>query len=343
MSVDHLDCGAASEILLLDADHLSETLRTLLPDSRDSGFAVTQEELDPAEFRWRFENALDARAVHDGEQPGLGTDDQPIDDDGLPDYPTLAVLLRARMHALQASSRPKAPHGDHGTEFAALEKFGQLIGNWAGASGALAPAASRDRATVAMLPPKRKKSDGVAPVYQIKVELRRAKPPIWRRLEVPADISLARLHGVIQAAFDWHDSHLHVFETPHGEFGAADAELGHRADGPVTLEQVAPTVRSKIRYTYDFGDDWQHDILVEKVLSRDETARYPRCTGGRRAAPPEDCGGIWGYAYLAEALADPNHPEHAEKLEWLGLDDATQFDPAAFDANAVAQALSRRR
>lgn len=111
----------------------------------------------------------------------------------------------------------------------------------------------------------------------------------------------------------------------------------------MTLEQVAPDAQSKIRYTYDFGDDWEHDILVEKALDRDETASYPRCTGGRRAAPPEDCGGVWGYADLVEALTDPAHPEHGDKLEWLGLDDAAQFDPTGFDATAVTRALSRLR
>ncbi len=75
----------------------------------------------------------------------------------------------------------------------------------------------------------------------------------------------------------------YVFETPYGCFGIADADLGHRAEAPVTLEQVAPAVNSKLRYTYDFGDDWDHDILVENVLKHNETAAFPRCTGGRRA------------------------------------------------------------
>ena len=173
--------------------------------------------------------------------------------------------------------------------------------------------------------------------------LRGAKPPIWRRLEVPADISLARLHTVIQIAFGWDDSHLHVFETPYGSFGTADADLGHRSETSVTLEQVAPAVNSKLRYTYDFGDDWEHDILVEKVLDHDETAAYPRCTGGRRAAPPDDCGGIWGYAELVEVLNDPADQEHNDRLEWLGLDAAAEFDPDRFDAEAVTRALSFAR
>ncbi len=149
--------------------------------------------------------------------------------------------------------------------------------------------------------------------------------------------------AVIQAAFGWDDSHLHVFETPYGEFGRADRELGHRAEAPVTLGQSAAQAGDKIRYTYDFGDDWVHEILVEKVLDKDPALAYPCCTGGRRAAPPDDCGGIWGYEELVEVLADPHHPEHGERLEWLGLDDAAQFDPAAFDLDEVNRALAKLR
>ncbi len=180
-------------------------------------------------------------------------------------------------------------------------------------------------------------------MYQLKIGLRGTKPPIWRRLEVPADISLARLHTVIQVAFGWDDSHMHAFETPFGRFGVASAELGHRAEAPVTVEQVAPAAKSRLGYTYDFGDDWEHDIVVEKVLDRTDTVVYPRCTGGRRAAPPDDCGGIWGYDELVEILSDPDHPEHEERLEWLGLDDAAGFDPDRFDPDAVTRALSTLR
>ncbi|MGH4024851.1 MAG: plasmid pRiA4b ORF-3 family protein [Pseudonocardiaceae bacterium] len=343
VSVDHLDCGAAHDILLYPGDQLATALEALKADGRDGGIEIRQEALDPAELRWHVENALDARAVHDSDERELETADVPVDDDDLPGYRALAVLLRARMSTLPAPGRPPAPHGadDHlGTALIAAQKL--LAGNSGAPFSSSAPILPRGR-TPAKLPAKRKRSDGAAPVYQIKVGLRGAKPPIWRRLEVPADISLARLHSVIQVAFAWCDSHLHVFDTPHGEFGVADAELGYRAEAPVTLEQVAPDARSKIRYTYDFGDDWEHDILVEKVLDRDETAGYPRCTGGRRAAPPEDCGGIWGYADLAEILADAAHPEHDDRLEWLGLDNATQFDPAEFDAAAVTRALSSLR
>jgi Plasmid pRiA4b ORF-3-like protein len=350
ITVDHLDCGAASDILLFDADQLPEALEMMRAVSRDSGVDITAEVLDAAEFRWQVEKALDARAVHDaGDLTITGTADMPVEEDG-PGYPALAVLLRARMTALPLSSKPPAPHGndsDRGVGLTALQMLAQRAGNAARPRDAVldagAPIALRGRTTVAAQPAKRQRSGQSARIYQIKVSLQGAKPPIWRRLEVPADISLDRLHTIIQVAFDWHDSHLHVFETPYGNFGIADAELGHSAEAPVTLKKVAPAANSKLRYTYDFGDDWEHDIVVEKVLDRNETVAYPRCTAGRRAAPPEDCGGIWGYADLVRILNDPADPEHRDRLEWLGLDDAADFDPDSFDADAVTSALSALR
>jgi hypothetical protein len=107
----------------------------------------------------------------------------------------------------------------------------------------------------------------------------------------------------------------------------------------VTLEQVLPAERGTIRYTYDFGDDWEHQIQVEKLLELDPEARYPRCTGGRRAAPPDDCGGIDIYHDPLATLADPQDPEHAEALDWLGLNTAEEFDPAAFAKHDVTESL----
>jgi hypothetical protein len=341
ISVDHQDCGAAESIVLLDEEGLPEALEMMRAIGRDDGLDITTQGLDAAEFRWQVENALDARAVHDSALTVEEIDDMAIDEDG-PVYPALAVLMRARMNALPMPNRPAAPHGgeDAGrVRLAATQTLAQLTAGPGGPFGIRTPPATRGRTAVPALPAKRKKSDRPAPVYQIKVGLRGATPPIWRRLEVPADISLARLHTVIQIAFGWDDSHLHVFETLYGSFGSGNADLGHRPETPVTLEQVAPAVNSKLRYTYDFGDDWDHDILVEKVLDPGETAGYPRCTGGRRAAPPDDCGGIWGYAELVEVLRDPTDQEHNDRLEWLGLDTAAEFDPDRFDAEAVTRAL----
>jgi hypothetical protein len=339
ISVDHQDCGAAESIVLLDADNLPEALEMMRETGRDDGLDITTEVLDAAEFRWQVEHALDARAVHDSDVSGAERFGLANDEDG-PVYPVMAVLIRARMEALPLPNRPAAPHGDDDAglvRHAAMRTLAQLK---RGPFGAGTRPTTRSRTTVPALPAKRKRS-GRAPIYQIKVGLRGATPPIWRRLEVPADISLARLHTVIQIAFGWSDDHLHVFETPYGSFGTAGTDLGYRAETSATLEQVASAVNDKLCYTYDFGDDWDHDIRVEKVLDDNEQAGYPRCTGGRRAAPPEDCGGIWGYAELVRVLSDPADDEHQDRLDWLGLGNAADFDPDRFDAAAVNRVLGR--
>ncbi|MEU8264593.1 plasmid pRiA4b ORF-3 family protein [Micromonospora sp. NPDC048999] len=334
VALDDCDCGGAGEILWLDVDEWPEAREALLSDLRDGGVDVTEEQLRPADFRQAVEDALDARAEHDRFDPEA--QDEPVDEEG-PSYPALALLLRSWLRTLPAPrQRKRGQLQDGDLDVASIFSLRDLL-PLTGRGGAV-PAQRRP----ASLPPKRKKSDGPAPIYQIKVGLRGARPPIWRRLEVPADVSLARLHELIQSAFVWDDSHLHVFETAYGSFGRPDAELGHRAASRVTLEQVASAAGDKLRYTYDFGDDWEHDIVVEKVLDREASVAYPRCVGGRRAAPPEDCGGVWGYADLVEILGDPTHPEHGDRLEWLGLDDPAEFDPARFDAKAVTEALQQR-
>ena len=339
INVDHTDCDAAADILLFPADSLDQVLDTIRANVRSAGLVITAEVLDPAEFRWQVERALDARAVHDRETDRPDLLDEFGDEDG-PGYHVLAMLLRARMRALPEPSRPPAAHGDGDgpIPLAALEMLAQLAGK-----ARQIPADSRRRPNAdSKLPAKRRKSGPRAPIYQIKVALRGAKPPIWRRLELPADTSLAALHDIIQVAFGWEDCHLHVFETAYGSFGVADRELGHRAEAPVTLEQVARGAGDRLEYTYDFGDNWTHEILVEKVVDRQQVA-YPRCTGGRRAAPPEDCGGIWGYAELLEVLGDPGHPEHDDRLEWLGLSSAAEFQHARFDPGEINRTLTARR
>jgi hypothetical protein len=329
--VDHLDCDAAADIIMFPGETLDEVTGMIRADSR-RGTTLTAEELDPAEFRWQIERALDARAVHDRETDEPDLDDGLGDEDG-PGYHPLAVLLRARMGALPKPVRPPAVHGGN-DQPAALELLAQLAEQARQTGGRRPP-----RALSPELRAKRKKSDGPSPIYQIKVGLLGAKPPIWRRLELPGDTSLAELHHILQTAFAWENSHMHVFETPYGDFGVADRELGHRAEKPVTLEQVAPEAGDKVQYLYDFGDGWEHEIVVEKLLER-QAAAYPRCTGGRRAAPPDDCGGIWGYTELVDILSDPTHPEHEERLEWLSLQSADDFDPAQFDPAEVTRTLT---
>jgi hypothetical protein len=134
-------------------------------------------------------------------------------------------------------------------------------------------------------------------VHRVKVNLYGAKPPIWRRLEIPSAMPLAQLHEVMQIAFEWHDYHLHSFETACGEFGPVDEEdfPARKDETKAALGQVAATAQVKIVYTYDFGDDWRHDIVVEQIVQAEPGVSYPRCTGGRRLAPREDSGGIWAH------------------------------------------------
>jgi Plasmid pRiA4b ORF-3-like protein len=133
-------------------------------------------------------------------------------------------------------------------------------------------------------------------VHRVKVSLYGAKPPVWRRLEIPGAMPLNLVHAVLQIAFDWHDYHLHVFETVCGQFGSPDQDddwAERQDEATATLAQVAGAERTKVVYSYDFGDDWRHDIVVEKIIPAEPGVAYPRCTGGRRDGPPEDCGGIW--------------------------------------------------
>ena len=196
----------------------------------------------------------------------------------------------------------------------------------------LPPAASRQP---------RKPAAAPRNIHRIKVTLRGVRPPVWRRFEVPSDLSLTRLHDVIQAGFGWQNCHLFVFETPLGRYGIPDPDSGDRSAAHKKLSAVADWPGDIFRYEYDFGDSWEHDILVEAIQPAEPGVRYPRCTAGRRAGPPEDCGGVWGYAHLLSVLASPRHPEHAGRLKWLGLQSPADFDPARFDLAEVNGTLAR--
>jgi pRiA4b ORF-3-like protein len=183
-------------------------------------------------------------------------------------------------------------------------------------------------------------------LYQLKVTLKDVKPPVWRRLLVPADIPLHKLHAVIQEAMGWESSHLHQFSLNGRRIG--DISLLENMDvfGEDTIEDESQVrldalVRPKqsLLYEYDFGDDWRHTVRVEKELAPDAGSAYPRCTGGARACPPEDCGGPWGYANFLAALKDPRHPEHAQFVSWIG----GAFDPEDFNLTRVNKALAELR
>lgn len=176
-------------------------------------------------------------------------------------------------------------------------------------------------------------------IFQLKVGLLGVKPPVWRRVQVPGGVTLAELHVIIQVVIGWADSHLHSFDVAGAAYGESSPDPWNdfQDERRVRLSQLELAAGSSFRYTYDFGDDWGHDILVEQIAAPESGVAYPRCVGGRRACPPEDCGGPWGYADLLEILADPDHEEYQERLEWTG----GQLDPAAFDQNEVNYLLGR--
>lgn len=174
-------------------------------------------------------------------------------------------------------------------------------------------------------------------VYQLRVELLNSHPSIWRRIQVPASITLPELHGVIQTVMGWEDYHLHRFEVEGRRYTVLDEdaleddfdEKGQR------LDQLLPKVGQSFFYEYDFGDSWEHRITVEAIEPSNSPLSYPICLEGERACPPEDCGGIWQYNETREAYTDPRHKDHAELVEWLGY----TFDPDGFDRNVVNRAL----
>lgn len=176
------------------------------------------------------------------------------------------------------------------------------------------------------------------PVYQLKISLKDIEPPIWRRVQVRSGILLPRLHAVIQKAMGWQNAHLHEFvirDVRYGEPEPDEPQYEVEAERNFSLREVAPLVGMRFEYVYDLGDGWLHDVLVEQIDARAEPLRFAVCVGGERACPPEDCGGFPGYQELLEILRDPDHPEHEERLDWLG----GRFDPEAFDMVAVNRRL----
>jgi hypothetical protein len=164
-------------------------------------------------------------------------------------------------------------------------------------------------------------------IVQIKIKLLGVtKPPVWRRVQLRADTRLDQLHEILQAALGWENYHMHAFSFGDEQFGVPDPELGFSDERRVTLGELTD-LGARFRYTYDFGDNWEHAIVVEDLLDPDPDTHYPTLVAAKGACPPEDCGGPWGYSDLKQVLADPSDEQHQEMLEWLSLDNGSEFDP----------------
>lgn len=180
-------------------------------------------------------------------------------------------------------------------------------------------------------------------VCQFKITLKHTKPAIWRRIQVPETYTFWDLHVAIQDAMGWTDTHLHLFRISDPStgrdsvIGMEDEELDEDV-GPTTFPETKQKIskwfserNNEADYIYDFGDDWDHTIKLEKILPREEDIDYPACIAGARACPPEDCGGTGGYEHFLEIIMDPHHEEYEAMLEWAGGD----FDPERFNPEEV--------
>lgn len=178
--------------------------------------------------------------------------------------------------------------------------------------------------------------------YQLRVALSGAKPPIWRRFLVSPTTSLAELHEVLQMVMGWDNCHLHHFR--HGERYYAPPSPWDDGFGPsnvdsrkVGIGQLLRKPKDWIAYLYDFGDSWRHRVTLQKILPLDPAIRLPVCIAGKRSCPPEDCGGLWGYYEMLEALGSPGHEQHEDMVDWIG-----SFDPDDFSLDGVNAQLRAR-
>jgi hypothetical protein len=179
-------------------------------------------------------------------------------------------------------------------------------------------------------------------LYQLKLVLLGISPPIWRRVQAPSTMPLSNVHDVLQAAMGWTNSHLHQFHKNGKYWGIPGddeyADIKVIDERKVPVEKVLRFAGDTMRYLYDFGDDWLHEVVLEKILPSDVPTR-PVCVAGERACPPEDVGGVHGYQEFLEVIFDPTHEEYDHYIKWAGKD----FAPEKFDADAVNAKLGRMR
>jgi hypothetical protein len=178
-----------------------------------------------------------------------------------------------------------------------------------------------------------------AGIAHLRIKLDDVEPAVVRRLEVPLAIRLDRLHLVLQAALGWTNSHLYEFRARDTGWGIPDPDFG---DGPLDarkarlLDVIEDIGIRSLKYLYDFGDGWEHSIRIERITDAVPGIIYPRLIDATGRCPPEDVGGPWGYREFLEAIADPDHDQHAENLTWVG----GHFDPATADAERHTQAIA---
>ncbi|HUW05299.1 MAG TPA: plasmid pRiA4b ORF-3 family protein [Williamwhitmania sp.] len=183
-------------------------------------------------------------------------------------------------------------------------------------------------------------------IYQIQIALKDSKPKIWRRLLIPSDMLLADLHKVIQTSMGWTNSHLHQFikdkkfyeaRQPDDDFWDDFKSIDYKKK-KIRVSDLLLVEKETMIYEYDFGDGWEHVITLEKILPVEEGRKYPTCVAGKMACPPEDCGGVWGYAEMLKTIQQPEHEDYNDTIEWLG----ENFEPEYFNVDEVNEFLGEK-
>jgi hypothetical protein len=181
------------------------------------------------------------------------------------------------------------------------------------------------------------------PICQLKITLIDIEPPIWRRIQVPGSIRLCHLHSALQVVMGWTDSHLHQFEKDGKYWGVPEYDEFNELDlideSKTQLAKVLKAEGESMIYVYDFGDDWRHEVVLEKITLVNDVVKTPICFNGARRCPPEDVGGVSGYQEFLEVIFDPNHEEYEHLVGWAG----GPFQAEEFDVKAVNKTLSRMR
>jgi hypothetical protein len=173
-------------------------------------------------------------------------------------------------------------------------------------------------------------------IYQIQIALTRSEPLIWRRLLIPSNLLLPDLHLIIQVSMGWENDHLYQFIKGKNFYSPEDNTEDVEYED-IKISDLLKKEKEKIVYEYDFGDSWEHDVIMEKILSDDKKLKSSVCLEGKMACPPEDCGGIWGYSDILEILKHQDHEDYENIMEWLG----GEFDPEYFDKESVNKVLKR--
>ena len=177
-------------------------------------------------------------------------------------------------------------------------------------------------------------------VHTLRVTLLSVEPTVSRRFVVPSETKLPKFNRMLETVMGWEGYHLHMFEIEDLRIGAPDEDDDDVIDERrITVKQLLPRVDSRLRWAYDFGDNWQHEVVSEAIEQPSSNVRYPMCVDGERAGPPEDCGGVGGYEHLVAVLGDPSHEEHEFLTEWA----PPGFDPAVFVLVAANRRLRRVR